>query len=84
MPRPATISHPAQLSSYHRLVRRVNRVLNSPTAQRERQANLRPIPDDNPDDWERLLEEIEQAEGVRMLRRADGSVHLIWIGSLPA
>lgn len=78
---PAALHHQHQLSSYNRLVRRVNLTITAPTAQRERQANLRPGPDDRAEDWERLLDEIEQADGVTMRRRADGSVHVIWSGS---
>lgn len=77
----ATLHHQNQLSSYNRLVRRVSLAITAPTAQRERQANLRPGPDDRPEDWERLLEEIEQADSVTMRRRPDGSVHVIWTGS---
>lgn len=78
---PHAITHHCQASTYSRLVRRVNLALMAPTAQRERQANLRPGPDDRPEDWERLLEEIEQADNVTMRRRPDGSVHVIWTGS---
>ena len=77
----ATLHHQNQLSSYTRLVRRVSLAISAPTAQRERQANLRPGPDDRPEDWERLLEEIEQSDNVTMRRRPDGSVHVIWTGS---
>ncbi|WP_454911147.1 DUF1654 domain-containing protein [Stutzerimonas chloritidismutans] len=81
MPGPAVVTNQRQLSSYSRLVRRVNLTITAPTAQRERQANLRPGPSDRPEDWERLLEEIEQADNVTMRRRPDGSVHVIWTGS---
>jgi len=81
MPGPAVVTNQRQLSSYSRLVRRVNLTITAPTAQRERQANLRPGPNDRPEDWERLLEEIEQADNVTMRRRQDGSVHVIWTGS---
>lgn len=81
MPGPAAVTNQRQLSSYSRLVRRVNLTITAPTAQRERQANLRPGPDDRPEDWERLLEEIEQTDNVTMRRRPDGSVHVIWTGS---
>ncbi|MBU1862022.1 MAG: DUF1654 domain-containing protein [Gammaproteobacteria bacterium] len=77
--RAQTITHPSHLSTYHRLVRRVNRVLTTPRAQRECQANLAPQQDDRPEDWERLLDEIQQTDGVAMTRRQDGSVHLRWL-----
>lgn len=74
----AALSHPSQLSTYHRLVRRVNRAISTPRAQRERQANLAREPDDRPEDWDRLLDEIQQADGVAMIRRNDGSVYVTW------
>lgn len=76
---PATITHQRQISSYNRLLRRVNRVLTTPRALLECQANLSPDPDDHPDDWERLLLEIEETDGVTMTRRPDGSVHVRWV-----
>ncbi|WP_420864218.1 DUF1654 domain-containing protein [Stutzerimonas marianensis] len=79
MPGPAHATHQTQLSSYSRLVRRVNLTLTTPRAQRERQANLCPSSSDRPEDWERLLEEIEQAEGVALTHRPDGSIHVRWL-----
>jgi hypothetical protein len=74
----AALSHPSHLSTYHRLVRRVNRAITTPRAQRERQANLSREPDDRLEDWERLLDEIQQADGVAMTKRSDGSVYVTW------
>ncbi|WP_313058351.1 DUF1654 domain-containing protein [Stutzerimonas nitrititolerans] len=75
---PASFTHPSQLSTYHRLVRRVKRTITTPRAQRECQANLAPQQDDRPEDWERLLDEIQQSDGVSMTKRPDGSVHVRW------
>jgi len=74
----ATITHQRQLSSYHRLVRRINHTITTPRAQRERQANLFPSQADRPEDWERLLEEIQQTDGVALMKRPDGSVYVTW------
>lgn len=74
----AALNHPSQLSTYQRLVRRVNRTITTPRAQRERQANIAPEPDDRPEDWDRLLDEIQQADGVAMTKRSDGSVYVTW------
>lgn len=79
MPRQArAIHHQSQLSTYHRLLRRVNSTLSTPRARCECQANLAPSPDDRPEDWERLLDEIEQCDEARITRRPDGSVHVRW------
>ncbi|MDL0441861.1 DUF1654 domain-containing protein [Stutzerimonas frequens] len=72
------ITHQRQLSSYHRLVRRINHTITTPRAQRERQANLYPSQSDRPEDWERLLDEIQQADGVALMKRPDGSVYVTW------
>nr|WP_232487258.1 DUF1654 domain-containing protein [Azotobacter chroococcum] len=47
-------------------------------AQARRQALLSPAADDRPDDWERLLDEIQESENVSMTQQRDGSVHLRW------
>jgi hypothetical protein len=72
------VTHQRQISSYNRLLRRVNHLLTTPRARRECQANLSPLPGDLPDDWERLLEEIEQDDNARMIKRPDGSVWVCW------
>lgn len=78
MPGRATVTHQSQLCTYNRLVRRVNHLITTPRALVERQANLTPQPGDRSEDWERLLDEIEQAEGVALTYRSDGSVHVRW------
>ena len=78
---PCSITHQRQISSYHRLVRRVNRVLTTPRAKVERQADLAPEPEDRPEDWERLMDEIRETDGVAMTCRDDGTVHVRWLGA---
>lgn len=77
--RARTITHQNQISSYHRLVRRINhQVLSSPRVLAERQTILVPYPHDHPEDWERLLNEIEESDNVEMIRCEDGSIHVRW------
>lgn len=74
------VTHQSQISSYHRLIRRINhQVSSSSKAMAERQASLAPEPHDHPEDWERLLSEIEGSDNVEMVRREDGSIHVRWI-----
>lgn len=75
---PQTITHQRQISTYNRLVRRINRLITTPRAQVERQANLFRQSDDRPEDWERLVDEIQQTDGVSMTPRPDGSIHVRW------
>jgi len=60
------------------LVRRVNRAITTPRAQRERQAKIAREPGDLSEDWDRLLDEIQQTDGVAMIKRSDGSVYVTW------
>ncbi|MFC0709237.1 DUF1654 domain-containing protein [Azorhizophilus paspali] len=77
--RARAITHQNQISSYHRLVRRINhQVSSSPKAMAERQATLAPEPHDNPEDWERLLSEIEESDNVEMTKHKDGSITVRW------
>ena len=72
------ITHQREISSYHRLVRRVNRSIASQGATHRRHAVLKPSPEDRPEDWDRLMDEIEQTEGARLSRRPDGYVCVCW------
>lgn len=72
------VTHQRQASSYGRLVRRINHVITTPRAQIERQANICRQPDDRAEDWERLVDEIQQADGVSMTKRSDGTIHVRW------
>lgn len=73
-----TITHQRDISGYGRLVRRVNRILMTRRAQYERQANLSPSPDDHPEDWQRLLDEMQEQDGASVTLRPDGSVYVCW------
>lgn len=65
-------------NTFDALARRIHAIVTSPLAKVEHHANIAPLPHESPEDWDRLLEEIELAEHVRMTRRPDGSVHLAW------
>lgn len=64
--------------TYTALARRIQAIINRPRAQIEHQVNIAKEPHESEQDWEYLLEELRDAEGVTLTRRADGSVHLAW------
>lgn len=67
-----------QTDTYRSLARRVQRLITTPRARYEHQAVIQRLPGDHPNDWERLLDEINDAEGVKLNKRPDGSVHVVW------
>lgn len=74
------LQHPEH-SSYYHLTRRVRLLLTTPRAQVEHQAVITREPGDSCQDWDRLLEEIRDAEGVTLTPRRDGSLHVAWFSS---
>lgn len=72
--------HP--IDSYARLTRRIHSVVHSRLAQAEHQVVIRREPHEAQEDWDRLVEEIRDAEMVRITPRQDGSLHLAWFVTL--
>ena len=67
------------LSSYERMGMRVQKIINSPTAQKAKAALIFRLPDEPMDDWERLLEEIDENDNVTLAYRDDGGVQIFWV-----
>lgn len=74
MAKPATSSP----DSYERLGTRIQKIINSPIAQRSRAALLVPLDHESPEDWETLLEEIAENDNVTIAHRDDGGVQIFW------
>jgi hypothetical protein len=69
---------PSAPSSYERLGIRVQKVINSPTAQKARAALIYRLTDEVEDDWNQLLEEIAENDNVTLAYRDDGGVQIFW------
>lgn len=65
--------------SYERLGMRVQKIINSPTAQKAKAALIFRLPDEPVDEWERLLEEIDENDNVTLAHRDDGGVQIFWV-----
>lgn len=66
------------LSSYHLMGARIQRIINSPAAQKARSALLYKSPDEPQADWDRILGEIGENDNVTIAHRDDGAVQLFW------
>jgi hypothetical protein len=65
--------------SYVRMGMRIQKIINSPTAQKARSALIFRLPDEPMDEWERLLEEIDENDNVTLAWRDDGGVQVFWV-----
>lgn len=74
----ATSSASLSVSSYEQLGIRIQKIINSPTAQRSRTALLFRLEHESTADWETLLEEIAENDNVTLAHRDDGGVQLFW------
>lgn len=67
------------LSSYERLGVRIQKIINSPTAQKAKAALIFRLADEPQDEWERLLEEIAENDNVTLAYRDNGGVQIFWV-----
>ena len=65
-------------SSYALLGIRIQKIINSPIAQRSRAALIFRLEHESPDDWETLLAEIAENDNVTLAHRDDGGVQIFW------
>ncbi len=65
-------------TTYEQLGRRVQQQLEAATHRQQYQVTLSPQPDDDPADWERLLEEIETHGNVDVTRLEGGDILVSW------
>ena len=75
---------PQSPTPLERLYRRIQAVITSPRARLERRANIAREPHEPEEAWQTLIEQLEDTEGVRMIRRDDGSIHVTWTDRLEA
>ena len=66
-------------STYEQLGLRVQKIINSTTAQKCRSALIFRQPHESEADWEQLLEEIAENDNVTLAHRDDGGIHIFWV-----
>lgn len=69
---------PTLPSPYETFGARIQKIISSPKAQKDKMAVLERLEGDNPEFWERLLEEISENDNVTVAHRDDGSVNIFW------
>lgn len=74
----ATTSAAPALRSFELMGTRVQKIINSPNAQKSKSALIFKLPQESDDDWGNLLEEIAENDNVTLAHRDDGGVQLFW------
>lgn len=69
---------PKEPTSYELLGMRVQRAINTPKAQTSKSVLLEPSANDDPADWDRILDEIAENDNVTIAYRDDGLIQLLW------
>jgi len=69
---------PKEPSSYELLGMRVQRAINTPKAQTSKSVLLERSANDDPADWDRILDEIAENDNVTVAYRDDGLIQLFW------
>lgn len=76
MAKTATVKLP---SSYELLATRIQKIINSSSAQKAKAALLFKAADESEDDWLQLLDDITETDNVTLAHRDDGAVQLFWV-----
>ncbi len=69
---------PSSPASYQQLGMRIQKIINSPIAQRSRAALIFRLEQETPEDWDTLLAEIAENDNVTLAYRDDGGVQIFW------
>ncbi len=75
---PVASTSAATPSSYEQLGQRIQKIINSPIAQRSRAALIFRLEQETPEDWDTLLAEIAENDNVTLAHRDDGGVQIFW------
>lgn len=65
-------------NTYEKLGLRVQKIINSPTAQKSKAALIFRLPEESVSEWEQMLEEISENDNVTLAYRDDGGVQIFW------
>lgn len=69
---------PVPPSSYELLGRRMQRLVSSPHVQKLQAVTVLPEPGDLSEDWDRLLDELANTDGIQIFRLEDGAYRIGW------
>lgn len=66
------------VTSFDILAGRIQKIINSPAAQKNRVAVIYKAPEESQEDWGSLVDAMEETDGVSLVFQDDGGVHVSW------
>lgn len=66
-------------SRYELLGIRVQKIINSPAAQKAKAALIFRLEQETEEDWQQLLDDIAENDNVTLAHRDDGGVQIFWV-----
>ncbi|MNN76782.1 hypothetical protein D3C81_1931910 [compost metagenome] len=78
MSKPSKQKAPAAPTPYEMMGARIQKIINSTSAQQAKSAVLEKAPHEAEGDWERFLDEVAENDNVTLAYHDDGSVRLSW------
>lgn len=69
-------------SSYQSLTNRIRILLSSPSVQISKRLTISRLDNEPKEDWERLMDEIGDTEGVSLIKEDDGSATIRWTNAI--
>ena len=64
--------------SYERLGYRIQGLISSPHVQKRQYVDVKPAPEESDADWARLLDALEETNGIRIERTDHGLIRIAW------
>ena len=64
--------------SYERLGYRLQTLIASPHVQKRQYVDVKPAPEESEADWARLLDALEETNGIRIERLGPGVIRIAW------
>ncbi len=69
---------PVSATRFEQLMQRIHRQVNSSAAQERRRTVISRLPGERLDDWDKLLDQLEVEESVRLTRLDSEKIQLSW------
>lgn len=64
--------------TYEQIGHRVQRILADPRVQKTQSVTVTRLPDELPEDWNRLMADIAETSGIRLEDKDDDAVQITW------